>query len=185
MSTASHLETLRLMPAPASGERTAALFLSGDEPAAWLAEICAWSLGGVEAELKLYVVPRSGTDRRALVGQRAQRQVERFQAGKDRRAGNSGGDLVLKLTVAQAQVLQLRESFARQHRLQVTQSDVAAVVVAAEPDFQVFQPGQVFHDGFPQHAHVQTARLDDERLQLGVVDFTEFEAVGTTHTEVF
>ncbi len=56
---------LRLTPAPpASGERTAAWFLSGGEPSAWLSEICERTPGNAQAELKLYVVPRSGADRR-------------------------------------------------------------------------------------------------------------------------
>ncbi len=64
MNPASPLEMLRLTPAPASDEQVAALFLSGDEPSAWLAEICTWELGSAEAGLNLYVVPRSDTDRR-------------------------------------------------------------------------------------------------------------------------
>ncbi len=64
MNPSSEFQPLRLTLAPPSGERVAALFLSGEEPSAWLAEICTWNLGSVQAELKLYVLPRSGTDRR-------------------------------------------------------------------------------------------------------------------------
>ena len=64
MNPLSHSQPLRLMPAPPSGDRVAALFLSGDEPSASLEEICTWNLGSAEAELKLYVLPRSDTDRR-------------------------------------------------------------------------------------------------------------------------
>ena len=56
---------LRLVPATLSrGERAAAWFFSGGEPSAWLAGICARVPGYHQEETKLYVVPRSGTDRR-------------------------------------------------------------------------------------------------------------------------
>ena len=56
-------QPLRLVPAPPSGQPVAALFLAGGGPAEWLEEICAWGLGGAQAELKLYVLPRSAGDR--------------------------------------------------------------------------------------------------------------------------
>ncbi|MBE7212159.1 MAG: hypothetical protein INR65_14150, partial [Gluconacetobacter diazotrophicus] len=52
---------LRLTPAPPpGGERAAAWFLSGGDPAVWLAEICARVPGGVQAGIRLHVLPRVG-----------------------------------------------------------------------------------------------------------------------------
>ena len=63
MNPPSNPQPLQLVPAPPSGRPVTALFLSGGGPADWLEEICAWDLGSVQAELKLYVLPRAVGDR--------------------------------------------------------------------------------------------------------------------------
>ncbi|HEY2344087.1 MAG TPA: hypothetical protein VGH90_13680, partial [Chthoniobacteraceae bacterium] len=55
--------TLRLKRRMGEPRKTAAWFISGGDPAAWLEELCRW--GTPQENLRLFIVPRSQKDRAA------------------------------------------------------------------------------------------------------------------------
>ena len=123
--------------------------------------------------------------RRAVVAERAEREVEDAQPFEDGRVCHRDGNRVAQLAVAQAEVRKVGEELAGEERREVNDLRVRAVVLVAQPEFEVFERRQFRRRNVADDARVQPAALDDERLQVLVPERPEAQPVAAAHAEVF